>query len=166
MGEDKNHLIIRLPNGLKLGYSEFGDTFGKPILLFHGQPGNRLFRHHNDAIAKRLGVRMISIDRPGYGLSDFQPQRTIIDWPNDVVCLCEQLGIDKFAVLGFSAGGPYAAACGVMVPERLTCIGMVSCPPPMNEITLEKAPSILRINYYLSMYFPRSLFWSFKLYWL
>ena len=69
-------------------------------------------------------------------------------------------------MLGFSAGGPYAAACGVLIPERLTCIGLVSCPPPMNEIALKKAPSILRINYYLSMYFPRLWLWSFKLYWL
>lgn len=95
-------LKIQLPDGRNLGYAEYGSPSGKPLLFFHGQPGNRLFRHPKDEIAENLGVRIIRIDCPGYGNSDFQPSRKIIDWPDDIVFFCDRLGINKFAVLGFS----------------------------------------------------------------
>ena len=60
------------------------------------------------------------------GLSDFKKNRTLLDWPDDVVELADSLGIGKFAVEGISGGGPYAAACAYKIPERLTSCGIIS----------------------------------------
>jgi pimeloyl-ACP methyl ester carboxylesterase len=75
---------------------------------------------------------LIAVDRPGMGLSDFQPHRTIVDWPADVVQVAAALGLDRFAVLGISGGGPYAAACAWKLPDRLTGAGIVSGLAPLD----------------------------------
>jgi pimeloyl-ACP methyl ester carboxylesterase len=85
-----------------------------------------------DETARAKGVRMIALDRPGMGLSDYQPRRTLVDWPDDVVQMAAALGLERFAVLGISGGGPYAAACAWMLSERLTRAGIVSCLAPVD----------------------------------
>lgn len=73
----------------------------------------------------RLNVRFIAPDRPGYGLSDFQAERRISEWPRDLLELADALSLGRFAVLGISGGGPYAVACAAAIPERLTAVGIV-----------------------------------------
>ena len=124
---------IRLRDGRSLGYENYGDPTGKPIFYFHGMPGSRLQRHPDVGIAASMNVRVITIDRPGYGLSDFQPGRRLLDWPDDVVQLADALAIDKFAILGVSGGGPHAAACAFRIPQRLSAVAMVSSPQPLNR---------------------------------
>jgi len=84
-----------------------------------------------DGLAKSKGLRVIAPDRPGYGLSDFKPRRSIPDWASDVSELAGRLGLEKFAVLGVSGGGPYAAACAGQLPDRLTAAGMVCSVAPL-----------------------------------
>ena len=76
---------IRLRDGRSLGYAEYGDPAGKPVVFFQGTPSSRLFHHPDESIAVSLGARIITMDRPGFGLSDFQLGRTLLDWPDDVV---------------------------------------------------------------------------------
>src|SRR5215472_11428558 len=90
--------VISLRDGRALGYAEYGDPGGKSIFFFHGLPGSRRQRHPDDSIAIELGAHIIAIDRPGYGLSDFQKGRTLLDWPGDVAQLADALKIDQFAV--------------------------------------------------------------------
>jgi pimeloyl-ACP methyl ester carboxylesterase len=78
------------------------------------------------------GVRLIAIDRPGMGLSAFQPSRRLVDWPDDVVEVATTLGLDRFAVLGISGGGPYAAACAWKLADRITGAGIVSSLAPFD----------------------------------
>jgi pimeloyl-ACP methyl ester carboxylesterase len=117
---------IGLKDGRQLAYSEFGDPQGKPILFFHGWPGARLQGAITDHSANALGLRTISPDRPGFGLSDFQPGRTILDWTEDVLELADHLGLDDFGVLGLSGGAPYALACASKIPQRLSAVGIIS----------------------------------------
>lgn len=117
---------LKLRDGRTLGYAEYGDRDGKPVFGCHGTPGSRLDRHPDDEIAATLGVRLIGIDRPGYGLSSFQRGRRLLDWPDDVAQLADALGIRQFAVLGVSGGGPHAAACAYKIPQRLTRVALVS----------------------------------------
>ncbi len=119
---------IRLPDGRDLGYAEYGAPAGKALFFFHGWPSSRInaLSFHGDEIAGRLNVRLVAIDRPGTGLSSFQPRRRFLDWPQDVVCLADQLKLEKFAVLSYSAGSPYALACAAKIPERLTAAGVIS----------------------------------------
>jgi pimeloyl-ACP methyl ester carboxylesterase len=123
---DRNDNTLRLRDGRLLGYAEYGDPKGAPLFYFHGHPGSRVEAELGDATAARQGVRIVGLDRPGYGRSDFKPRRTLLDWPDDVVEAADALGIDRFAVLGASGGGPYAAACAFRIPQRLTAVAVVS----------------------------------------
>ncbi len=118
---------IRLKDGRRLGYAEYGDRQGTPLFYFNGTPGSRIEARTADGIAGRLGIRLIGTDRPGYGLSDFKEGRTFLDWPDDVLELAQALRIGRFGVLGFSGGGPHVAACALRIPERLTVAAIVSC---------------------------------------
>ena len=123
---------LRLRDGRQLGYAEFGDPNGKPLFFLHGFPNSRLgpaFAHED---ARRRGIRVIAFERPGFGRSDFKRDRTIGDWPDDVVEAADVLGIERFAVLGASGGGPYAAACAAKIPHRLTATGIVSGLGPLD----------------------------------
>lgn len=115
---------IKLKDGRNLGFAEYGDSKGKPVLYFHGWPSCRLAAAHMDKPAKKLHVRLISVDRPGYGLSDYKKGRSLLDWPDDVIELANMLKIQKFSVIGVSGGGPYAAVCGYKNPQRINNVGI------------------------------------------
>src|SRR4051794_20731127 len=123
MSEDLRQL--RLSDGRRLAYCEYGSPAGKPVLYFHGWPGSRLEAKLADPVAKKFNAKIIAIDRPGFGMSDFKPNRTLLDWPLDVCELADALGLDRFAVVGVSGGGPYALACARRIPERLTSVAVI-----------------------------------------
>lgn len=129
MNEDQ---IIVLSDGRKFGYAEYGDPKGKPVFYFHGWPSSRLQAAPWDVIAKKLKARIISLDRPGFGLSDFHAKRKLLDWPDTVVEFANKLHIKKFAVVGVSGGGPYAAVCAYKIPERITKAAIVVGLAPTN----------------------------------
>src|SRR5581483_11056124 len=101
---------ITLADGRRLAFCEYGVPHGKPIFYFHGWPGSRLEATLAEPTARRFNARLIGIDRPGMGGSDFKANRALLDWPLDVGELADALGFDRFAVAGVSGGGPYALA--------------------------------------------------------
>ncbi len=123
---------IELTDGRVLGYTEFGVPDGKPVFYFHGANSSRLSGRALEPVAIKLNARIISIDRPGFGISQFKPGRQLLDWPDDVMAAANNLYIGRFAVIGLSAGAAYAAACAFKIPSRLTNAGMVSCEVPSN----------------------------------
>ena len=118
---------IKLQDGRMLGYAEYGSPGGIPVFYFHGFPSSRLDWQliNDDNLLSELNVRVIAPDRPGYGLSDYQRSRKMVDWPEDVIELANSLNIDSFAVLGISGGGPYAASCAFVIQDRLVKTGIV-----------------------------------------
>lgn len=126
--------VMRLADGRRLGYAEFGDPSGRPVLFFHGLGTSRVICPPDDGLARALGVRLISVDRPGIGLSERKPGRRLLDWPADVAQLADGLGLRRFAVVGWSGGGAYAAACGHALADRLRVVGLVSAPAPISGV--------------------------------
>lgn len=124
---------LTLSDGRALGFSEYGRSDGRPLLLFHGAPGSRLECHPDQSILKELGVRLIVPDRPGYGISDSAPECTILSWADDVRQLMDSLEVECCPVIGFSGGGPYAMACAYMLPERISRLGLVSSVAPFDN---------------------------------
>jgi pimeloyl-ACP methyl ester carboxylesterase len=124
---------IRLKDGRRLAFAESGDPAGAPVILLHGNPGSRYMRHPDEGLTRRLGARLITPDRPGYGLSDYQPERRLLDFPSDIEQLADRLGLDRFALVGLSAGGPYVAACARRLGERITRAAIVSGAAPFNR---------------------------------
>lgn len=125
--------VLSLRDGRVLGYTQTGHPLGKPVFFFHGSPGSRLQRHPDETIAREMGIRLIGIDRPGYGLSDFQPDRTLLDWPADVAQLADALHLDHFAAIGLSGGVPYLLACAHQLPHQLTSAIVISGVGPLSE---------------------------------
>jgi pimeloyl-ACP methyl ester carboxylesterase len=121
---------VTLPDGRELAYEEYGDPAGDPVLSFHGGLSSRLDAAPAHHAALALGIRLISPDRPGIGRSTFMPGRRLLDWPADVAALADALGIDRFAVMGWSCGGPYAVVCGAKMSDRVTAVGLLSSAVP------------------------------------
>lgn len=123
---DKTNQILELKDGRKLGFAEYGVQDGIPVFHFNGSGGSRLERPANLSILTDLGIRYISIDRPGHGNSSPKQGRELLDWPEDVACIADHLAIDKFHVLGWSVGGPHALVCAYKMPERVISGAIVS----------------------------------------
>src|SRR5688572_8548642 len=120
-----------LPGGRVLSWAEFGDPAGLPVVFLHGTPGSRLSRPDEQALS---GIRLITMDRPGYGRSDPVERSTLLGVADDVGALTTALGIERFGVAGFSGGAPYALACGVRLAHRLTGVAAVALTGPYREL--------------------------------
>jgi pimeloyl-ACP methyl ester carboxylesterase len=117
--------VVNLRDGRALAYTESGDLQGPPVFFFHGTPHSRLWCPDEEA-TRKAGVHLVAPDRPGFGRSEVQPGRRLTDWPADVAELADTLGVDRFAVAGFSGGGPYALACAALLGDRVMRAGLVS----------------------------------------
>ena len=158
----KLNQTITLLDGRVLGYAESGDLDGVPLFLFHGLNSSRLEVNIVHEKMKKRGIRLIGIDRPGMGLSTFQENRTVLDFVEDVIALADALHIDKFSIMGVSAGTAYALACLHKIPERISFCGLVSAMAPILEIDNESMSKENRSFISLSKTFPwfiKPLFW-------
>jgi pimeloyl-ACP methyl ester carboxylesterase len=117
---------LTLPDGRVLGFAEYGPAGGYPILFFHGVPGSRLSALMAGLVGGGLDARVIAVERPGYGLSTYVPRRRISQWPEDVRAVADHLGIDRFAVFGYSGGGPYALATASLLTDRVSAVAVAS----------------------------------------
>jgi pimeloyl-ACP methyl ester carboxylesterase len=123
--------VIDLADGRRLGYLDVGDPDGPVVVSCHGGLSSRLDVLPAVEAAGTLGVRLIAPDRPGVGLSERLAERSLLDWPSDVAELTEYLGVERFAVMGWSLGGPYAMACAWMLASRVTGLGVIAGAVPV-----------------------------------
>ncbi len=106
---------------------EYGDPDGKPVFVFHGTPACGAGFDWADDVARARGLRLLAPDRPGVGRSTPRSSGwTVGEYPAMVAALADALAIDRFAVLGYSGGGPYAAACAAALGERITAAAVVA----------------------------------------
>jgi pimeloyl-ACP methyl ester carboxylesterase len=124
---------IRLNDGRQMAYAEWGDPTGRLVVLIHGAPASRLFCPDLEA-TEQAGVRLLTIDRDGYGLSDPRPGRKTLDWPDDYVELATRLDLPLCPVIGWSAGGRYAMALGFSAPDRVSRIGLAASVGPLDQV--------------------------------
>ncbi|RKR73954.1 alpha/beta fold hydrolase [Frondihabitans australicus] len=113
---------ITLRDGRTLGFAEWGDPAGVPIVGLHGTPGSRLGHPVDLDGLSRAGIRLVTPDRPGYGLSSRRLGRSIADFASDVEELADALGLERFAVTGGSGGGPHALAVAHRLPGRVSAV--------------------------------------------
>lgn len=119
-------------NGIRYGTCNYGDESGFPVFYFHGFSGSRIdgYIYGFDEAAKKAGLRIIGVDRPGIGYSDFQPYRTLLSWHKDIEVLADALHLSEFSILGISGGGPYALACAYALDQRLKHVVTISSMAP------------------------------------
>lgn len=111
---------VRLRDGRRLGFAQFGDPAGRPVFWFHGTPGARLqIPPEAPRLARARGFRVIGVDRPGIGHSTPHPGRTFQTFARDVRDLADRLGLERYACVGLSGGGPYVLAAAHDHPDRV-----------------------------------------------
>ena len=134
--------VLRLPNGGRLGFREYGDPAGTPLIFLHGWPGSSGQGVFFERPAREAGVRVISVDRPGIRTSSRIPGRSFLDVPPLVDELCEALELERCDVMGLSGGGPYALACAWALPHRVRTAVICCGAPPLDSPDARKKFSI------------------------
>jgi pimeloyl-ACP methyl ester carboxylesterase len=135
---------VRTADGRTLAYAEWGDPDGLPVVFHHGTPGTRLDRHPDDAVYD--GFRVLAADRPGYGRSDRDPGRTVASVAKDTAALADELGLERFVVLGVSGGGPHALACAALLPGRVARAAIVVGAAPSDDPDFDFLAGMAEIN--------------------
>jgi pimeloyl-ACP methyl ester carboxylesterase len=124
--QDRNSRTLHLPDGRKVGLAEYGAEDGRPVLALHGAPACRLMFAIADEEARRAGLRLIAPDRPGYGLTPPDEKPTLASRTDWLAAIVDVLGLDRFAILAVSGGGPYATALASRLQTRITALALVS----------------------------------------
>lgn len=162
INEELVNQLFNLQDGRKIGYAEYGCATGKTIFYFHGHRSSRLEPLIYDIEEIKNQVHLIAVDRPGFGLSDFNSSQTILSWSSDIIELANSLDIDKFSVLGGSGGAPFALACAYKNPKRVLKCGIISGLGPI-ELGIEGMAKNNRRELDLAKRHPNRLKLLFKL---
>ncbi len=154
---------LRLSDGRRLAWYEYGDPGGRPCVYITGTPASGVAGGLYHAAARQAGVRWISVDKPGYGGSDFQRGRRLLDWPQDVRALADHLGLDRFAVAGESGGGPHALALAYGLPQRVTAALVIAGMGPGHEAWVRQGMKPMnRRLLWLAQHAPGLLRWALR----
>jgi len=121
---------MKAADGREIAVQVSGKPAGHPMFFFHGTPGSSAGPLPRLQVLYKMGVQVISFDRPGYGRSERLFARTVADVVPDVVTIADSMGLETFAVVGRSGGGPHALACAAQLPDRVTqAAALVSLAP-------------------------------------
>ena len=136
---------LQVGDGRHVGFAVWGDSdpAAPAIVHCHGTPGGRLVPYQTP---DHSGRRHVSLDRPGFGLSDPQPSRTVGDHAADVERVLDHLGIDRVSVFGWSGGGPHALALGALLPDRVARVAVLGCPAPEDDPGFDITAGMPEIN--------------------
>jgi pimeloyl-ACP methyl ester carboxylesterase len=145
---------LRLADGRVLAFDDVGDPDGFPVVYQPGWMFGRLGRHPDDTSAAQAGLRLVSLDRPGYGGSTPQAMRTMSGSVEDTEQLVDHVGIDRFALLGWSGGGMHALAAAHYLGERVTHVVTVATPAPFDQPGATKSAHWLAVLPYRLRHVP------------
>jgi pimeloyl-ACP methyl ester carboxylesterase len=148
---------LTLRNGLQLGYAEYGDPHGEVAFYFHGWPSSRLQGSLFHEAARKHRMRLICPDRPGIGISQHQPQRTLHDWPDTIQQLAEHIGADNYHLIAWSGGGPYVLAMARLLPQRILSASIICGAPPLIFLGDREMFWIYRLMIQLRRFLPTVL---------
>ncbi|KAF1826149.1 alpha/beta-hydrolase [Dissoconium aciculare CBS 342.82] len=115
-------MVYNKTNTRKIAYSEVGDPNGAVVFVCVGMGLTRYVTVFYDELATTLRLRLITLDRPGVGGSGPYPTNDRsgpLSWPDDILAICQELGITKFSILAHSAGAIYALATSLILPQML-----------------------------------------------
>ena len=130
---DRASRVHRLADGRRIGYAEYGDPDGLPAIALHGTPGSRFMFALTDEAARARGLRIIAPERPGYGLSEAHHFDTLAETAYDVKALADALGLDRFALIGVSGGGPHAVAAAALLKDRVLRLALIGPVGPIGD---------------------------------
>lgn len=122
---DRLPVTVQLPDGRHLAVDDVGTPDGRPVLYVHGTPDSRLARHPDDTLAAGLGIRLLAVDRPGFGWSSADPTATVGSFGDDIGALATELGLDGLSLLAWSAGAVWALGVAATHPDLVDDVTVV-----------------------------------------
>jgi pimeloyl-ACP methyl ester carboxylesterase len=146
--------VITLADGRRLRWHEFGDPGGSPVIYTAGTPVSGLGGATYDQPARAAGLRWISPDKPGYGGSDYQRQRTLTSWADDLAELAGHLGLDRFALAGESGGGPFTLAAAHALADRVSVAALIASGGPISPAEMNGMKARIRVMVWLARRAP------------
>lgn len=159
MAQDRENKVQKFPDRPPLGYAEYGDPEGRPVLAFHGTPGSRFKFRSADAPARQTGIRVIALDRRSYGLSPFgKAEPSLANWAEDIRAFADALLVPQFGVMGVSGGGPFAAAIAALLGDRVTALALVSPVGPLDDPKVRDEMSLFHRICFLQLPKYKTLF--------
>jgi pimeloyl-ACP methyl ester carboxylesterase len=138
-------------DGRRLAVDVCGAPDGRPVFLLHGTPGSRRGPRPRGIVLQRLGIKLISYDRPGYGDSDRRENRTVVDAATDVAAIADFLDVDQFSVAGRSGGGPHALACAAQLGDRVARAAVLVSLAPADASDWYRGMTDANVEIYRSM---------------
>ncbi|WP_231554209.1 alpha/beta fold hydrolase [Halobellus rufus] len=151
---------VSLSGSQTLAYTTYGAADGTPVLFLHGTPGSRRLGTLFDAVARSNGVRLLAVDRPGYGRSTPRPGRSVGDADRFVAAVVDDVGVDTASVVAFSGGAPYALASAAALPGRIDRLDIVAGATPP-RVTGDR-PVVQRLAGGMATTTPRLLRGAFR----
>ncbi len=148
---------LSLNGGRIISWCTYGRPGGFPVLSLHGTPGSRLKYRSADQSACEHGLRLISPDRWGYGASDAPLNASVSKYAEDIEALVDALGIDRFAVVGISGGGPFAVAVAARLGVRITALALVAPVGPIAAIPAHALSPFHRLSFRIIPRVPGAL---------
>lgn len=152
MNKIEQHIILE--DNRKIGFAEYGTTEGFPIIYCHGSQSSRLEMHYDMSFAIENNLRIITIDRPGHGISDFNPEGTILNFAKDVKQLTKYLNINRFSVVGMSAGSPFALGLTYLFPNNIYKTAIISGFAPYTKDSRKHLSNDIKTMLNLAKSFP------------
>lgn len=123
---------IAVGEGRQISFAEFGNPQGRAVFWLHGTPGaRRQIPTEARTFAARKNIRLIGIDRPGIGSSTPYQYENVLGFTDDLRTVANTLGINRFAVIGLSGGGPYTLAAAAAMPDRVVMAAVLGGVAPL-----------------------------------
>jgi pimeloyl-ACP methyl ester carboxylesterase len=163
---DRLSRVHRVADGRRIGYAEYGDPDGLPVIALHGTPGSRFMFALTDQAARERGLRILAPERPGYGLSEFCRAETLAQTAGDIHAFADAVGFEQFALIGVSGGGPHAVAAAAAMPERILLLALIGTVGPIaeckNKIRMSKLHRLIFTRMGRAPTACATFFWSLR----
>lgn len=139
-----------------VSFTRRGVEGGHPVVFLHGWPSSNREQFASDEILQQLNLDWFSPNRPGYGQTAWQQDHGLLDWPARLVTWAEEQQLDRFHLVGYSGGGPFAMACAHQMPQRLLSLTLIASLAPQHgpwtrthSLLLRRAPGLTQAGFRL-----------------
>jgi pimeloyl-ACP methyl ester carboxylesterase len=132
MGDVYEGRLVR-PDGRTVAWSESGVENGRPVFRIPGTPGSRLSLRHDQGPWVKRGLRVITVERPGFGASTRLPGRGFAEHADDLAAILDHLRIARLPVYGGSGGAPHILAFAGRHPERVSACTIGGGAAPLTD---------------------------------
>ncbi|KAK3988758.1 Alpha/Beta hydrolase protein [Cladorrhinum sp. PSN332] len=156
------HHFILPSSGRQVAYSVYNPSLtSKTAFYLHGTPSSHYEAFLLASAARKSGLRVIALSRPGFGGSTFHENATLLDYPVDILSLADYLNVKRFGIIAVSGGTPFAFACRKVIPrERLVGMGIVAGIYPTKSLGTEGMKMGSRVMLKVATWFPGLVEWA------